>query len=121
DFTTAARVVATINGELGGKFASARDSGTIDVVVPFNYEGDSVQLMAMLENINVNVDSKSKVVLNERTGTIVMGENISITPVAISHGELSIEVENVNKAQGADAGAAGAGGAQAEKKSEHLT
>ena len=97
DFTTAARVAATINGELGGKFASARDSGTIDVVVPFNFDGKSVELMAQLENMNVNVDSKAKVVLNERTGTIVMGDRINITPVAISHGDLAIEIKGAPK------------------------
>ncbi|MCM2322876.1 MAG: flagellar basal body P-ring protein FlgI [Oligoflexia bacterium] len=97
DFTTAARVAALINGELGGKFASARDSGTIDVVVPFNYDGNSVELLATLENINVNVDSKAKVVLNERTGTIVMGSGVSILPVAISHGDLAIEVKDAGK------------------------
>jgi flagellar P-ring protein precursor FlgI len=98
DFTTAARIAAVINGDLGGKFASARDSGTIDVVVPFNYEGNSVELLAALENIQVNVDNKAKVVLNERTGTVVMGDRISISPVAISHGDLAIEV----KAEGGD-------------------
>jgi flagellar P-ring protein precursor FlgI len=92
DFTTAARVVAVINGELGGKFATARDSGTIDVVVPFNYDGNSVELLANLENINVNVDSRAKVVLNERTGTVVMGEHVAITPIAIAHGDLTIQV-----------------------------
>jgi flagellar P-ring protein precursor FlgI len=110
DFTTAARVVAIINGELGGKFASARDSGTIDVVVPFNYEGNSVQLLATLENVNVNVDSRAKVVLNERTGTVVMGEHISITPVAIAHGDLAIEIK----------GAAAAGGTAAKSKYERV-
>lgn len=94
DFTTAARVATIINGELGGKFASARDSGTIDVVVPFNYDGNSVDLLANLENIQVNVDTRAKVVLNERTGTIVMGDHISISPVAISHGDLSIEIKS---------------------------
>ncbi|MEK6704687.1 MAG: flagellar basal body P-ring protein FlgI, partial [Bdellovibrionota bacterium] len=102
DFTTAARVVALINGELGGKFANARDSGTIDVVVPFNYEGNSVELMARLENISVNVDSRAKVVLNERTGTVVMGDRVNITPVAIAHGELSIEVKSSAKDSKAD-------------------
>ncbi len=96
DFTTAARVAAVVNGELGGKFATARDSGTIDIVVPFNYDGNSVELMALLENINVNVETKAKVVLNERTGTVVMGDRITITPVAISHGELAIEVKGEN-------------------------
>jgi flagellar P-ring protein precursor FlgI len=103
DFTTAARVVAIINGELGGKFANARDSGTIDVVVPFNYEGNSVELLATLENINVNVDSRAKVVLNERTGTIVMGEHIGISPVAIAHGDLAIEVKGTAGASGGTA------------------
>jgi flagellar P-ring protein precursor FlgI len=93
DFTTAARVVALVNAELGGKFASARDSATIDIVVPFNYDGNSVDLMARLENIRIVTDSKAKVVLNERTGTVVMGDKVSIAPVAISHGDLSIEVK----------------------------
>ena len=97
DFTTAARLVALVNGELGGKFATARDSGTVDIVVPFNYDGNSVELMATLENININVDSRAKVVLNERTGTIVMGDRIQITPVAISHGDLSIEIKGAAK------------------------
>ncbi len=104
DFTTAARISALINGELGGKFANARDSGTIDVVVPFNYEGNTVELLATLENINVNVDMQAKVVLNERTGTVVMGEKISISPVAIAHGDLTIEVSSVAPAGGAAGG-----------------
>lgn len=94
DFTTAARVVATINAELGGTFASAHDSATIDLIVPFNYEGNSVELLAILENLNVNVEGKAKVVLNERTGTVVMGNQVTLSPVVISHGDLSIEVKD---------------------------
>lgn len=93
DFTTSARVVALINGQLGGKFASSKDSATIDVLIPYNYESNPVELLALLENIQVNVDSKAKVIINERTGTVVMGEHISITPVSIAHGDLSIEVK----------------------------
>lgn len=93
DFTTAARLGILINGELGGKYASARDSGTIDIVVPFNYEGNPVELLARIENLAVTVDSRAKVVLNERTGTVIMGDHISISPIAISHGDLSIEVK----------------------------
>jgi len=99
DFTTAARLVALVNAELGGKFASARDSATIDIVVPFNYDGNTVELMARIENIRVVTDAKAKVVLNERTGTVVMGERVTITPVAISHGDLSIEVKSGAKAE----------------------
>lgn len=111
DFTTAARLAVLINGDLGGKYATARDSATVDVVVPFNYGGNTVEFMAAIENINVNVDTKAKVVLNERTGTIVMGDKITITPVAISHGELSIQVKG-----GGAAGAGNAGGSVAELK-----
>ncbi|MBS1959348.1 MAG: flagellar basal body P-ring protein FlgI [Bdellovibrionales bacterium] len=93
DFTTAARLVALVNAELGGKFASARDSATVDIVVPFNYDGNTVELMARVENIRIVVDSKAKVVLNERTGTVVMGDKVMITPIAISHGDLSIQVK----------------------------
>lgn len=93
DFTTAARVVNLINGELGGKFASARDSATIDVVVPFHYEGNTVELMAILENVKVNIATKAKVVLNERTGTVVMGADVTISEVAIAHGDLTIRVQ----------------------------
>ena len=93
DFTTAARVVALVNSELGGKFATARDSATIDIVVPFNYDGNSVDLMARIENIRIVTDSKAKVVLNERTGTVVMGDKVSIAPIAIAHGDLSIQVK----------------------------
>jgi flagellar P-ring protein precursor FlgI len=94
DFTTAARMTQLINQELGGKFASAKDSGTIDVIVPFSYEGNTVDLLALIENIQVNVDARAKVVLNERTGTVILGGNVSIHPVAISHGDLTIEVKD---------------------------
>lgn len=94
DFTTAARVVTLVNQELGGKYASARDSGTIDLIVPFHYDGNAIELMALVENIQVNTDSKAKVVLNERTGTVVMGDSVRISPVAIAHGELAIEVKD---------------------------
>lgn len=92
DFTTAARLVKIINTELGGKYAVSRDSGTVDVIVPFSYEGNGVELLATVENLQVNPDSRARVVLNEKTGTVVIGENVRIDPVAISHGELTIEV-----------------------------
>jgi len=100
DFTTTARMAAVVNGELGGQFATARDGGTVDVVVPFSYENKTVELMALLENINVNVDTKAQVILNERTGTLVMGGQVSLLPVGISHGDLSIKVEGGNNAEG---------------------
>ncbi len=93
DFTTAARLSRLVNSELGGRYAVARDAGTIDVVAPFHYEGSGVELIATIENLEVEADSKARVVLNERTGTVVIGENVRISQVGIAHGDLSIEVE----------------------------
>jgi flagellar P-ring protein precursor FlgI len=99
DFTTAARLTKLINTELGGKYAVARDSGTLDIIVPFNYENSAVELLATIENLEVNPDSKARVILNERTGTVVIGENVRIDNVAISHGELAIEVSGAKGAK----------------------
>ncbi|MCO4753889.1 MAG: flagellar basal body P-ring protein FlgI [Bacteriovoracaceae bacterium] len=92
DFTTAARVVKTINENLGGKFASASDSATIDLIIPPNYQRRVVDLLAILENYRINQDQKAKIVINEKTGTIVAGGEITLNQVAISHGDLTIEV-----------------------------
>ncbi len=97
DFTTAARVAELINAELAGLYANARDSGSVDVIVPYTYEGKAVELLSIVENIQVNVDQKAKVVLNERSGTVVMGDRVTLLPVAIAHGDLSIEVKDRKK------------------------
>jgi len=92
DFITAARSVLTINKELGGQYASAKDAGTIDIVTPFSYEGRGVELLATIEAIEINPDSKAKVVINEKTGTVVIGERVKISRVAIAQGSLSVKV-----------------------------
>lgn len=93
DFTTAARIEQTINSELGGKFASARDATTLDLIVPTHYQRRVVQLMALIENFEVHTDQAARIVINERTGTIVAGGNVKLKPVAISHGDLTIEIQ----------------------------
>jgi flagellar P-ring protein precursor FlgI len=87
DFTTAARVEKTVNQELGGKFASAKDSATIDLVIPPNYQRKVVELVAIMENFKVVTDQIAKIVINERTGTIVAGGEITLNKSAISHGD----------------------------------
>ena len=104
DFTTAARVEKVINEELGGKFATAKDATTIDLIVPNQYERNVVQLMAIIENFKVNTDSVAKIVINERTGTIVAGGDIMVRPVAISHGDLTVEVKGEGDAKSAKPG-----------------
>lgn len=94
DFTTAARIEKSVNQELGGKYAIARDSTTVDLIIPHNYRHNVVQLMAIIENFQVNPDTTAKIVINERTGTIVAGGEVVLRPVAISHGELTIEIKD---------------------------
>lgn len=97
DFTTAARTMLTINRELGGQYASAKDAGTIDIVTPNAYENRGVELLATIENININPDNRAVVIINERTGTVVIGERVKISRVAISHGNLSVKVGDQKK------------------------
>ncbi len=92
DFTTTQRAVEAINAQMGGQIAHARDSGTVLVTVPADYANDKVRFIAELEKIDITPDSMAKVVLDERTGTIVIGQNVKIDRVAISHGNLTIRV-----------------------------
>jgi flagellar P-ring protein precursor FlgI len=92
DFTTAQRVAQSINSITGSTFAQPVDSGTIAVDVPPSWLGGIVDLVAKLETLDITPDTVAKVVLDERTGTVVMGENVRITTVAVSHGNLSIQV-----------------------------
>lgn len=93
DFTTAARVERTINQELGGKYATATDATTIDVIIPAYYDKKVVELIANIENFKVVADAPAKIVINERTGTLVAGGDIVIKKSAISHGDLMVEVK----------------------------
>jgi flagellar P-ring protein precursor FlgI len=93
DFTTAARIERTINQELGGKYATASDATTIDVIIPNYYERKVVELIANIENFKVIADAVAKIVINERTGTLVAGGDIVLKRSAISHGDLVVEVK----------------------------
>lgn len=92
DFTTALRMSNKINELLKGNFASAIDSGSVKINIPGRYRNKVVPLIARLESLEVQPDSQAKVVLNERTGTVVMGENVKISTVAVAHGNLTIQV-----------------------------
>jgi flagellar P-ring protein precursor FlgI len=100
DFTTANRVIMGINSLFGEPLAQARDSGTVQVRVPKSYQGRVVEFVARMENIQVESDVPAKVVVNERTGTIVMGENVRVSTVALSHGNLTVNIrENLQVSQ----------------------
>jgi len=96
DFITAARTVLTINKQLGGQYASAKDAATIDIITPYSYENRGVELMATIEAVEINPDTKARVVINERTGTVIIGDRVRISRVAISQGSLSVKVQGKN-------------------------
>jgi len=93
DFTTVTRMSAAINKEVGMTIAEAIDADAVKVMVPESLSEDVVKLMARLEMVEVRPDIAAKVVLNEKTGTVVMGENVQLSRVAIAHGNLSIQIK----------------------------
>ena len=93
DFTTSFRLAKLINRELGDGSARAKDAGTVEVSVPDSYLGQTVELMSRIENLNITPDSVARVVVDERSGAIVMGQNVRISPIAISHGNLNIQIK----------------------------
>ncbi len=95
DFTTANRAVRAINETVGSKVAAAADGRTIAVTVPPNYAGRVVEYIALIENAKMDVDFPAKVVVNEKTGTIVMGKEVRISEVSIIHGSLSLQVGTI--------------------------
>tara|TARA_B100001248_G_C27399520_1_gene468912 strand:- start:9085 stop:10101 length:1017 start_codon:yes stop_codon:yes gene_type:complete len=97
DFTTAVRIAKTLNQDLGGKYATANDSSTVDIIVPSQYHGNAVEFLALIEALDISPDIQAKVVVNEKTGTVVIGEKVRISKVAISHGNLTLKVGNARE------------------------
>lgn len=91
--TTASRAVALINSALAGNFASAPDPGMISLQVPPSYKGRTVELLAAVADLEVPRETLAKIVINERTGTIVVGSNVRLRPAAIAHGGLTVEIQ----------------------------
>ena len=92
DFTTASRVAAAIDKELGSEHAKALDSAAIEVKISDAEQKDAVGFVARLEALQVNADQRARIVVSERTGTVVLGEQVRIRPVAVAHGGLQIAV-----------------------------
>lgn len=94
DFTTSSRVAEKINAHLKGFFAQAKDPVSVEVKLPplYRREGRLVEFISEVESLRVPADQKAAVVVNERTGTVVMGSQVIIDDVTIAHGELSIKV-----------------------------
>ncbi len=93
DFTTAEALAKAVNDRVGSPVAVSEDSRTVLVDVPLPFQNRVVDFIAQLESIEVPVDTPARIVINERTGTVVMGENVRISTVAVSHGGLSVMIK----------------------------
>jgi flagellar P-ring protein precursor FlgI len=93
DFITAARIARKINDTLKMEVAHASDPRSIYLTIPPQFQNNLVELVATVQEIEVEPDTRARVVINERTGTVVVGENVHISTVAISQGNLSIEIK----------------------------
>lgn len=92
DFITADRISQAVNRELGEGSARPLDSATVSVRVPPNYRTNVPELLARIEPLSVDVDAVARVVINERTGTVVVGGSVRIGPAAVAHGNLSVKI-----------------------------
>jgi flagellar P-ring protein precursor FlgI len=101
DFTTATRISAAINQRFpsapestpDGLLARTEDSAAVAVSIPSGYAARPAEFIAEIERLTVEADSVERVVVNERTGTIVMGSRVSIQPVTVMHGALTVEIK----------------------------
>lgn len=92
DLTTARRIADAINGFTGETAARSLDPATVRVSVPAKYNGDTVALMTDIEQLRIRADQQARVVIDEASGIIVMGENVRISTVAIAQGNLTIRI-----------------------------
>jgi flagellar P-ring protein precursor FlgI len=92
DFTNAARVADAINAEMGPGAANAIDAASVQVTVPANYRGALPNLMARLEPLPVTMGGQARIVINERTGTVVVGNEVRLGRAAVAHGNLSVRI-----------------------------
>jgi flagellar P-ring protein precursor FlgI len=97
DFNTAARAAQAINSRIGEGIATPIDPGTLSLGVPEEYQDKVVKLIAQIGEIEVVPDSVAKVIVNEKTGTVVVGENVRIQKVAVAHGNLSIQIKETKQ------------------------
>ncbi len=96
DFTTAARIAESINKRIapaGPTLARPENSGLVTVDIPAAWVSRATEFIADLENLVIEADRAAKVVVNERSGTIVMGKEVRISPVAVLHGNLTVEIQ----------------------------
>lgn len=92
DFTNARRIADRINETFGGA-AHAKDAGTVNVTIPLTMRNNPVQFLSVVENLDIKTDMQAKIVVDEKTGTVVIGENVRVSTVVVSHGNISVQIK----------------------------
>jgi flagellar P-ring protein precursor FlgI len=97
DFTTVTRAMDAVNEAFGQSIATAKNPRLLEILMPPDLDAHPLTFISELENIRIAPDAPARVVINEKTGTIIMGQDVRIAQVAISHGNLTILVETTNQ------------------------
>jgi flagellar P-ring protein FlgI len=92
DFTTARRMAAAINDFIGDATAEPTDPSTVTVQIPKNYRGNMIQLLTEIEQLRVEPDQRARIVIDERSGIIVMGRDVRVSNVAVAQGNLTVTI-----------------------------
>jgi flagellar P-ring protein precursor FlgI len=92
DLTTAKRIAASINDFLGGDTAEPTDPSTITINIPAKYRGNMIQLLTDIEQLRIEPDQTARIVVDERSGIIVMGRNVRVSQVAVAQGNLTVTI-----------------------------
>ena len=92
DITTISRIVDTVNNRFGGEFAAVVGPGTFEVYPPQQGNNGLYQFLAKLESLTIDPDIRARVVLNERTGTVIAGGDVRISPTTITHGDMVVSI-----------------------------
>lgn len=93
DFNTASRLVQVINQVYTEGTARAIDQASVQVAIPSEYQHNVVGFIAEIEELPIRPDSRARVIINERTGTVVMGQGVRVAKIAVSHGNLNVQVD----------------------------
>ena len=92
DFTTAKRIAAAINDFIGAPTAEPLDPGTVGITIPQHYRGNVISLLTEIEQLQVEPDLPAKIVIDERSGIIVMGRDVRVSMVAVAQGNLTVTI-----------------------------
>jgi flagellar P-ring protein precursor FlgI len=92
DFTTAKRIAAAVNDFIGGPLAEPLDNGTVQVTLPKKYPSNIIALLTEIEQLQIEPDLPAKVLVDERSGVIVIGRDVRVSTVAVSQGNLTVTV-----------------------------